>query len=237
MENTLNANDFHFIKSNTQLNANSIFEFYKTFLSKYNNGHVNREEFTEILQRLVIVDESSFSSKAKSEQQRKLEAEKRKMCEILFDICDKDDNGLIDFKEYLVLFWSRANGTPHEKLSLIFDMFDLNGNDSIDFHEMHSIVRILFKLKYSQFDDDDDENNNNNNNTTSVLASSENNAAYEGSNYFLFNSTLPLTYHIAMNIMKKFDANRNGSLSKEEFISGCLAHANIKAFLTPLKVL
>jgi Ca2+-binding EF-hand superfamily protein len=236
----LDAHDFYFIKNNTQLNTNAILDFYKTFLSKFNNGCVNREQFGEILHRLVIVDD----------EDKKLEAEKMKMCELLFDICDKDDNGFIDFKEYLVLFWSRANGSPHQKLSLIFDMFDLNGNNAIDFHEMHSIVRTLFKLKYSRFADKEDskgefvvmtdENNNiisgdssqNDYNTGSSSSSSS-----SSSSFFVFNSTLPPTYHIAMNIMKKFDANRNGRVSKEEFVDGCLAHPSIKAFLTPLKVL
>ena len=231
--NNLTANDLNFIKNNTKLNSNSIFDFYKTFLSKYNNGCVNREEFSEILQRLIIAD---------GVNDEKLENEKKIMCEIIFDLCDKDDNGFIDFKEYLVLFWSRANGTPRDKLSLIFDMFDLNGNDSIDFHEMHSIVKILFKLKYSQFSEETVKSQQQNMSTEANIellmladAAPEGPTQMDGS--FILNSTLPPTYHIAMNIMKKFDKDRNGRISKDEFIRGCMAHANIRKFLTPLKVL
>lgn len=135
----------------------------------------------------------------------------------------------------MVLFWSRANGTPTQKLSLIFDIFDLNGNNAIDFHEMHSIVKILFKLKYSNIDAQASLAAQT---LTSPTQSDEHDTdGNHLNNYFIFNSNLPPTYHIAMNIMKKFDENRNATLSKEEFINGCLQHPNIKQFLTPLKVL
>ena len=109
-------------------------------------------------------------------------------------------------------------------------MYDLNSSGYIDFHELHSIVKVLFKLKYSP---------------QSLMSTSPSGALDENSNINLTfpiigipsNTNLPSTYHIAMNIMRMFDCNQNAKLSKEEFVNGCLSHENIKVFLTPLKVL
>ncbi len=148
------------------------------------------------------------------------------------------------FKEYLVLFWSRANGSSHDKLSLFFDMFDLNGNHYIDFHELHSIVKILLKLKYSdkninkKNNEDDDDNNKNANfdYTSQQKYDNHNSIDSELKNYgrITYTSSLPPSYHIAMSIMKKFDLDRNAKLTKDEFIKGCDSNEDIKKFLTPL---
>lgn len=91
-------------------------------------------------------------------------------------------------------------------------MYDLNSSGYIDFHELHSIVKVLFKLKYSS----------------------------DATNFPIVgvptNSNIPSTYYIAMSIMRKFDCNKNAKLTKDEFVNGCLSHENIKVFLTPLKV-
>lgn len=92
-------------------------------------------------------------------------------------------------------------------------MYDLNSSGYIDFHELHSIVKVLFKLKYF---------------------SGEINFPIVG---IPVSSNIPSTYYIAMNIMQKFDCNQNAKLTKDEFVNGCLSHENIKIFLTPLKVL
>ncbi len=207
-ESNLDQSELNYLKEKTNLSLQKILDYYRQFLSKYNNGCVNRQQFVEIIKKLFI-DKNNDDKNTN---------EKLAMCERLFDICDQDDDGTIDFKEYLVLFWSKVNGSPREKLSLIFDMYDLNSSGYIDFHELHSIVRVLVKLKFSSSGLVDD-------------------ALHFPIIGVPANSTLPSTYHVAMEIMRRFDCNRNAKLSKDEFVNGCLSHENIKTFLTPLKVL
>lgn len=102
--NDLNQTDLDYIKENTNLSLQKILDFYKTFLSKYNNGNVNRHEFVDIIKKLFI-DKNNNSPDNDPNLNAKLA-----ICERLFDICDQDDDGSIDFKEYLVLFWSKVNG-------------------------------------------------------------------------------------------------------------------------------
>ncbi len=121
-----------------------------------------------------------------------------------------------------MLFWARAKGNAFEKMSIVFEMYDLNGSGEIDFNELHSIVKTLLKLKYS-----DNESHPETDQFETILFQDQ----------ILCNSKLPLSYNIAMYIMKKLDSNRNAKLTKEEFVKGCLFNENIRIFLTPLKIL
>ena len=51
---SMNLSDFSFIQKNTNLNMESIKEFYKNFLKKYNNGYVNREQFNNVIKHLIV---------------------------------------------------------------------------------------------------------------------------------------------------------------------------------------
>lgn len=219
-QNKLNIEDLKFIKRNTNINQKKILENYESFLKRYSNGVVNREEFNKLIKQLLIID---LPDQLNEKEQKEIEKEKFELCERLFDICDIDDDGYIDFKEYLVLFWTRVNGNNEDKLSLIFDMVDSNHSGYLDFHELHSIVKILYKLKNV-------ENNEN-------LISDDTTENDSDKCRIMFYSTLPKTYHVSMNIMKKFDTDKNGKLSKKEFINGCLNHDKIRQFLTPIKYL
>jgi Ca2+-binding EF-hand superfamily protein len=120
------------------------------------------------------------------------------------------------------MFWSRVKGTAYEKLTLIFEMYDRNKNNYIDFNELHSIVKILLKLKFSL----DSNDNANMEQFRDIIFHDE----------IISNSKLPLSYNIAMYIMNKLDLSRNARLNKDEFVEGCLNNENICKFLMPLKV-
>lgn len=107
----LNPLDLDYIQENTNLSLQRILDFYRTFLSKYNNGYVNRQQFIDIIKKLFIDNNNNTNTPDVSKPQDDPNGdEKIAMCERLFDVCDHDDDGNIDFKEYLVLFWSKVNG-------------------------------------------------------------------------------------------------------------------------------
>jgi Ca2+-binding EF-hand superfamily protein len=206
----ISQTDLNYIETNTNYDCDKIIDFYKKFNKKCPYGYLSREDFKDIFKTLS-------DSESKHEDL---------MLDRLFQMCDVDSNGFIDFKEYIVLFWSKANGNLDDKLKFIFDMFDSDKSGYIDFYELHKIVKILYKLKNNNKNEDEDEKNKmkisyykayiNKNNDKNLLTPS---------------------YYISFDIMKKFDVSRNGMLSREEFISGCENHDEIRRFLTPLEVL
>ena len=61
----------------------------------------------------------------------------------IFRLFDRDGNGSIDFKEFMVVLYIMSNGTPEENLRQIFKVFDLDGDGCINREEMTRIVRDL----------------------------------------------------------------------------------------------
>ena len=127
------------------------------------------------------------------------------------------------------MFWSRAQGSAYEKLTLIFEMYDLNGSGVIDFNELHIIVKTLLKLKYNEFSKSDEDLE-----LVDKKFSQFQKIIFQDQT--LLNSKLPLSYNIAMYIMRRLDTSRKAKLNKEEFVNGCLNSENIRKFLTPLKI-
>ena len=222
--NNLNKDDLTFLRNKTNINQNLILEYYEKFAKKFPSGQVSRSQFESLIKAMLIVNFSQGNDS--TDDSKEIETKKLDMCDRMWNICDHDEDGYIDFKEYLVLFWARISGSKEEKLSLIFEMFDSNHSGYLDFHEVHSIVKILFKLKYSDASTASD-----NDQTINKHTDKEEKSRCP----VVFNSNLPQSYHISMDIMKKFDTDKNAKLTKEEFIKGCLTHENIHSFLTPLK--
>ena len=212
----ISKKDLHYIEERTRYDAEKIKKFYTTFIETYPHGYVNRDEFKNIFKRLS--ENESLQNKNENDDS---------MCDQLFQMCDVDSNGFIDFKEYFVLFWSRiANENLEEKLKFIFDIFDSDKSGYVDFYELHRIVKILFKFKNSDTNEADMVKNMKTSFYKAYKNTTDNNS----------DNLLTPSYYISFDIMKKFDTSRNGTLSREEFINGCKNHEQIRQFLTPLKL-
>ena len=62
----------------------------------------------------------------------------------MFKIYDTDGNGVIDFKEFMTLYFMMSEGSPEEILSGIFRMFDDNGDGTITNDEMDKVASSVF---------------------------------------------------------------------------------------------
>ena len=68
----------------------------------------------------------------------------RALSEHMFKIYDTDGNGVIDFKEFMTLYFMMSEGSPEEILSGIFRMFDDNGDGTITTDEMDKVASLVF---------------------------------------------------------------------------------------------
>ncbi len=99
-ENIFNNEDLCDIEKKTKLNKTLIIEYYKKFLLSYPNGRINKQKFIDdIVFKLIIDDEKN--NLEKSEQ---IKSEKVKLCLYLFNICDQDESGEVDFIEVIIFF-------------------------------------------------------------------------------------------------------------------------------------
>lgn len=63
------------------------------------------------------------------------------IAERLFTVFDADQSGRINFDEFMVGLASYARGSLDDKLKMLFEMFDLNGEGEVDPEEL--TVRFL----------------------------------------------------------------------------------------------
>merc|ERR1719189_2985335 len=67
--------------------------------------------------------------------------------EQIFRIFDKDGNGSIDFKEFMLATDMTASGTPEEKLRWAFKMYDKDDSGTIELPEMIEIIGTLYEME------------------------------------------------------------------------------------------
>merc|ERR1712228_161809 len=69
-----------------------------------------------------------------------------KMEKHVFRIYDSNDDGYIDFVEFMVVFYIMSDGTPTEVLQKIFRVFDVNSNGTITKKELSRLIKDMYQL-------------------------------------------------------------------------------------------
>ncbi|KAA3676617.1 uncharacterized protein DEA37_0008519 [Paragonimus westermani] len=67
-------------------------------------------------------------------------------CTHVFRTFDKDNSGRIDFKEFLLAINITSGGDPEEKLEWAYQMYDIDGNGTIERTEMVEIIRAIYSM-------------------------------------------------------------------------------------------
>jgi len=88
------------------------------------NGQLTRDKFLEVY--------SSFFPQGNAD----------KFCEHVFRTFDSDNSGKIDFKEFLQAINITSSGKPEQKLEWAFQMYDVNGDGTIEPSEMAEIIGV-----------------------------------------------------------------------------------------------
>jgi len=92
------------------------------------NGQLTRDKFLEVY--------SSFFPQGNAD----------KFCEHVFRTFDSDNSGKIDFKEFLQAINITSSGKPEQKLEWAFNMYDVNGDGTIEPSEMSEIIGVRTSL-------------------------------------------------------------------------------------------
>ena len=55
---------------------------------------------------------------------------------------DTNKDGSIDFKEYMIIAYTMMNGSPEERLNLMFPLFDINNDGLVSYEEIYVIGKV-----------------------------------------------------------------------------------------------
>jgi len=114
----------------TDLDEGQVRQYYAKFVKKGNprKARIDKADFCQIMQ-------TCYPRTYKSE-----------LAEDIFRIYDMDNNGSVDFQEFLVIGTIISGGSNEEKLKQIFRIFDRDSDGSVSRGEMKGMVEHLFHL-------------------------------------------------------------------------------------------
>eukprot|EP00091_Calanus_sinicus_P025581 TRINITY_DN9824_c0_g1_i2.p1 TRINITY_DN9824_c0_g1~~TRINITY_DN9824_c0_g1_i2.p1 ORF type:complete len:131 (+),score=58.03 TRINITY_DN9824_c0_g1_i2:435-827(+) len=64
----------------------------------------------------------------------------------VFRVYDTNNDGYIDFVEFMVIFYIMSDGTPEEVLGKIFRVFDVNSDGTITKKELTRLIKDMYGL-------------------------------------------------------------------------------------------
>ena len=125
----LSGENLEFLKSYTRYDEDTIKKFHKSFIKEFPTGQLTRDKFIDLYKMFIW--------RGNAEQ----------YCEHVFRTFDTDQNGVIDFEEFLLAMYVTSSGTAEEKLTWAFRMYDVDGNGTIDPDEMLKVVRAIYGMR------------------------------------------------------------------------------------------
>ena len=176
----LSGENLEFLKSYTRYDEDTIKEFHKSFIKEFPTGQLTRDKFIDLYKMFIW--------RGHAEQ----------YCEHVFRTFDTDQNGVIDFEEFLLAMYVTSAGTAEEKLTWAFRMYDVDANGVIDPEEMLKVVQAIYSMLRKDA-------------TEPISVADER----------------------ARKIFRRMDVNRDGQLTEEEFLRGCVEDDELSKLLAP----
>ena len=124
----LKTEDVAAFSKSSGLSEEEVNETFENFISKHPNGKMKPKDFGEIMSTALPTKDAN------------------KMTKHAFRIYDLNNDGFVDFSEFMVVFFILAEGDPKEVLTKIFRLFDVNGDGSISKKELSRLVKDMYGL-------------------------------------------------------------------------------------------
>jgi len=110
------------------LDVVQVREQFDAFVLEHPNGKMKKKDFREMMAKALPKKDAG------------------KMEKHVFRIYDTNNDGYIDFPEFMIVFYIMSDGTPEEVLGKIFRVFDVNSDDSITKKELTRLIKDMYGL-------------------------------------------------------------------------------------------
>ncbi|KAG7469306.1 hypothetical protein MATL_G00127580 [Megalops atlanticus] len=116
------------LKLNTKFTQTELTQWYENFQKQCPSGRITPEEFESIYARFFP------------------DSDTKTYAHHVFRSFDTNDDGTLDFKEYIIALHMTSSGKMSLKLEWAFSLFDVDKNGYITKSEVAEICQALFKL-------------------------------------------------------------------------------------------
>ncbi|XP_041665608.1 visinin-like [Cheilinus undulatus] len=116
------------LKLNTKFSETEIVQWYENFKKQCPTGRISKEEFQSIYSKFFP------------------DSDAQTYAQHVFRSFDTNDDGTLDFKEYIIALHMTSTGKTNRKLEWAFSLFDVDKNGYITKAEVREICSAIFKL-------------------------------------------------------------------------------------------
>nr|AGT28474.1 neuronal calcium sensor 2 [Pseudodiaptomus annandalei] len=121
----LRDEDVKALVQSSGLDEEQVREHFNAFVAEHPNGKMKMKDFREMMSKALPKKDAS------------------KMEKHVFRIYDSNNDGSIDFQEFMVVFYIMSDGSPDEVLEKIFRVFDVNSDGTISKKELKRIIKDI----------------------------------------------------------------------------------------------
>ena len=115
------------LKLTTKFTENEIYHWYENFKKQCPSGRITKGEFQNIYSKFFPdCDANTYAQH-------------------VFRSFDTNDDGTLDFKEYIIALHMTSTGKTHRKLEWAFSLFDVDRNGHITKSEVTDICTVSFE--------------------------------------------------------------------------------------------
>merc|ERR1712180_450153 len=116
------------LANSSGLDVVQVREHFDAFVAEHPNGKMKKKDFREMMSKALPKKDAG------------------KMEKHVFRIYDTNNDGYIDFVEFMVVFYIMSDGTPQEVLEKIFRVFDINSDGTITKKELTRLIKDMYGL-------------------------------------------------------------------------------------------
>merc|ERR1711887_99557 len=124
----LRPEDISALSNSSGLDEVQIKQAFDSFVTEHPDGRITPKDFQGMMKIALPKKDAT------------------KMEKHVFRVYDANNDGFIDFTEFMVIFFIMSDGTPEEVLTKIFRVFDINSDGSITQSEMTTLIKDMYGL-------------------------------------------------------------------------------------------
>ena len=133
----LRPEDVTSLSKSSGLDEAQVKPAFDNFVTEHPDGRMKPKDFREMMEKALPG-----------------KGDAKKMEDHVFRIYDSNNDGYIDFPEFMIIYFLMNEGSPQEVLSRIFRVFDVNGDGTISMKEMKRLIKVCFlEIFFLSFDD------------------------------------------------------------------------------------